>query len=170
MKLNLGCCDLPLPKEDGWLNVDNSTSPHIKADIEANVLRLDEHFNPETIDEIYAGHLVEHLYPQEAEAAIRQWYALLKPGGIIGITTPDFRYIAGAYLTGVPGFSVKELIHTYLFSYKQESHHRTIWDVESLTALLANAGFVAITECNREEDLRIPFGAPWQVIVQGKKP
>lgn len=164
MKLNLGCCDLPLK---GWVNIDSSTSPHIKSDLTANVLDLSEHFSEGTVEEIYAGHLVEHLYEYEAMAAVAHWNDLLKTGGKLAVCTPDFRALAEGYLSG--RFTRDQLVETYIFSYVQESVHRTLWDAESLKKLLAEAGFINIKECDRMSDPRAPFGVDWQVIVEGEK-
>lgn len=166
IKLNLACCDLPLK---GWINIDISTSPHIKADLVADVLDLSEHFEKDSVDEIYIGHGVEHLTPDEAKSAVAHWYSLLKPGGILGITTPDFRKIAEGYLSGDPDFSVDNLNWTYIFSYRQESVHRQVCDLTSLSKLLSDAGFTSIEEGDRLHDPRLPFGVPWQVLVQGVK-
>jgi predicted SAM-dependent methyltransferase len=167
IKINVGSCDLPLPKP--WINVDISTSPHIKADLILDGRCLDENFGDGTVDEIYAGHFLEHLYPQEAEDFVAMCYKILKPGGVLGLVTPDFKYIAEGYLKGDPEFRVEELIDTFLFSYKQESVHRTLWDFDSMKELFLRHGFKDITEIDRMNDPRVAFGVPWQMGVQGVK-
>jgi predicted SAM-dependent methyltransferase len=164
MKLNLGCCDLPLK---GWVNIDNSTSPHIKADLVANALDLSEHFQLESVDEIYAGHLIEHLMPDEVELAVIHWKSLLKPGGKLAIMTPDFHHLCEQYLTGA--ITIEEMTDLYVFSYSQESEHRSLWDQESLFKLFARHGFKDIKPIDRMKNEYSPYGVEWQCGVEGLK-
>lgn len=165
--LNLMCCDLPLPKP--WINIDLSTSEHIKADLILDCTNLSDHFGTGTVDRIYIGHGLEHLYPQQAHDAMEDWKNVLKAGGDLGIVTPDFRFIAQGYLDNDPRFTHFEMIDTYLFSYKQESVHRTIWDVSSLTSLFEEHDFKDIKEIDRISDNRLAYGVEWQMGVGGVK-
>lgn len=167
LKLNVGSCDLPLPKP--WINIDISTSPHIRADLILDCRKLDDQFQDNSVDEIYAGHFLEHLTPDEAAEWVSMCYRLLKPGGVLGVVTPDFRFVVQQYLEGKPGFDMAELIDTYIFSYKQESLHRTIWDVDSMQDLFLKHGFTEVTEINRIDDPRLAYPADWQCGVQGVK-
>ena len=157
LRLNLGCADCYMP---GWINIDQSESPHIKSDVTADVLKLDEIYpvrgKHKAVDEIYAGHLVEHLTPTEAVDALRGWYSILKPGGKIAICTPDFRAISQMYIEGK--ITIDELNDVYIFSYCQESHHRTVWDAESLKKLLIKTGFMNVQEMDRINDERLYAG------------
>lgn len=164
IRLNLGSCDLPL---DGWINVDKSTSAHIKADLHADALDLGNYFEPGTVDEIYAGHLVEHLTPEEAEQAIAYWKSLLKPGGKFGFVTPDFRHLAKEYLAG--GIPLEDMIDIYVFSYCQESHHASLWDQEAQFKILEKHGFSNINPIDRFNDYRIVYGVEWQCGAEGIK-
>lgn len=169
MRLNIGSCDLPLPQSDGWVNIDNSTSPHIKADLVLDGRKIADHFDENSVEEIYAGHFLEHLYPAEAEQFVADCYHILKPGGLLGIVTPDFKYIVQRYLDGDERFTIPTLIETYLFSYQQESVHRTIWDFSAMEKLLVAHSFYGITEIDRNTDYRLAYPAVWQVGVQGVK-
>lgn len=162
IRLNLGCNDLRL---EGFINIDISTSPHIKADLVADALNLSEHFNPESVDEIYCGHLVEHLTPEEADEAIKHWKSLLKFGGKLSIMTPDFRYLAQEYLSG--GISIEDMIDIYVFSYVQESLHKSLWDQESLFKILINNGFKEVKPINRMNNEYSPYGVEWQCGASG---
>lgn len=164
IRLNLGCCDLPLK---GWVNIDNSTSPHIKADLVANALDLSEHFEPESVDQIYAGHLVEHLMPHEAELAIEHWKSLLKPGGKLAIMTPDFHHLCEQYLAGA--ITIEEMTDLYVYSYVQESEHRSLWDQEALFKLFARHGFNSIQPIDRMKNEYSPYGVEWQCGCSGVK-
>lgn len=164
IRLNLGSCDLPL---EGWTNVDLSTSSHIKADIIADATDLSKHFKPGTVDEIFASHLLEHFYPEEADKAMKHWYELLKPGGKLGLVVPDFKHIAEGYING--DMDLKTVNDLYIYSYVQESHHRYCYDQASLFELFSKHGFTNLKPINRMEDPRITYGVAWQVGVDAIK-
>lgn len=165
IRLNLGCCDLPLA---GWVNIDASTSEHIKADLTADCLDLSAHFAPGSVDEVYAGHMVEHLTPEQADRAMEHWKGLLKPGGKLGIVTPDFRVLSEHYLNG--DISIERMEDEFVFSYVQESHHASIWDQERQFVLFEKHGFVNIKPIDRMNDERLAYKDSLQVGTEGVKP
>lgn len=83
MRINLGCNEWNL---EGFVNIDHVHQfPRIQPELVANALRLP--FADETIDEIYAGHILEHFALDETPLC--EWHRVLKPGGRITITVPD---------------------------------------------------------------------------------
>ena len=55
-------------------------------------------FDSETADVIYAGQFIEHLNPlTEAPAFVRECRRVLKPGGVLRMTTPDVDLILEYY-------------------------------------------------------------------------
>lgn len=162
IRLNLGCADL---KKEGWINIDND--PNSKADLIADVLELDKHFKPNSVNEIYCGHLIEHLTPKEVEKAISQWRELLKPGGKICLVTPDFRKIVEEYLKGE--ISLTYLVNYWLYSYVQTSLHKSMWDEVSLLKLLERHGFSDLKMIDRHNDPRLAYSDDNQCGVEGIK-
>lgn len=163
IRLNLGCCDLPI---EGYINIDSSTSPHIKADLIADALDLSAHFKENGVDEIWAAHLLEHLYPEEADKAIKHWKSLLKGGGTLAIVVPDFDVLCQQYLEGA--ISLEEMNNLYIYSYQQESHHRFMYNQESLINLLARHGFRDLKIIDQHKDPRLAYGVDWQCGAEGK--
>lgn len=54
-----------------------------------------------SVDAIYVGQAIEHFNPvREVPALLAECYALLKPGGVIRITTPDLDTLLDAYRFG----------------------------------------------------------------------
>jgi len=165
IKLNVGCCDLPLPKP--WINVDNMANAIAKPDLVLDGRKLDGHFGPGSVDEIYAGHFVEHLTPQEADEWVAMCYRVLKPGGKLGFVTPDYLYLSQEYVEGrIP---LERMVNLYLFSYEQASHHASAWDLQAQAELLERHGFTDIEEIDRMEDPRLAYPAPWQCGAEGRK-
>lgn len=164
VRLNLGCADLPI---EGFINIDKSTSPHIKSDLTADILELDKHFEPESVDEICFFHGIEHMYPQDIPKTVEMWKSLLKKGGILALVTPDFKVLAESYLQG--DISIDKLNDEFLYSYCQEDWHKSMHDQESLFTVLANAGFTNIKPINRLTDPRLCYHDSIQVGAEGTK-
>ena len=96
MKLNLGC---QVHAFEGWTNQDIvGDDPNIKADLVCDAAKLP--LEDKTVDFIYAGHLVEHYYPDTLSAAIAEWYRVLKYGGTLVILTPDCGAVFRDYAQG----------------------------------------------------------------------
>lgn len=52
----------------------------------------------ETFDAVFALHVIEHLTQYEGEMFVREIFRVLKPGGIVRISTPDLEDICRSYL------------------------------------------------------------------------
>ena len=52
-------------------------------------------FEPESFDFVYMSHVVEHLYPQDRDALIRNVYESLRPEGFVFIRVPHKSSIQG---------------------------------------------------------------------------
>jgi len=88
MKLNLGCEKFKLA---GFVNIDKDEN--MKPDIVADALYLP--YEDNSIDEIYAGHLLEHF--SHTENVLKEWRRVLKEGGRITITVPDIEKALNMY-------------------------------------------------------------------------
>lgn len=82
MKLNLGCDDDGI---EGYLGVDKLLMPNSAAGIQADVMALP--FADDSIDEIWASHLLEHL--EWDQKPFEEWFRVLKPGGEVTVAFPD---------------------------------------------------------------------------------
>jgi SAM-dependent methyltransferase len=59
------------------------------------------HHNDNTVDLIYLGQMIEHLNPiYETSNFLKDCYRMMKPGGVIRITTPDLNVLIQAYISG----------------------------------------------------------------------
>ena len=107
---------------------------------------------------VYCSHTLEHLALDEFRTALRQTYALLRPGGIFRCVLPDLEYIIRAYLndpspnaahlfmldsmlgTAIQDRGIKKLLKSWL----GRSCHLWMWDYKALEHELAELGFTAI--------------------------
>lgn len=82
IKLNLGCNEWNIK---GFINIDIDKNDKIKPDLQADCSDLP--FEDNSVDEIYAGHMLEHF--DMTENVLEEWHRVLKPGGRITICIPD---------------------------------------------------------------------------------
>lgn len=55
-------------------------------------------FSDACFDHINSYHIFEHLSPEEADAHAKELFRILKPGGILRVSTPDLERISREYL------------------------------------------------------------------------
>lgn len=82
MKINIGCHIWHL---EGFINIDIDEKLIPKPDLIADGRKLP--FEDNSIDEIYAGHMLEHYRLEDRP--LEEWKRVLKPNGRITITVPD---------------------------------------------------------------------------------
>lgn len=141
MRLNLGCGD---QRMDGYVGVDITEGP--ATDVVSDIRSLP--YPDGTADEIYSAQVIEHFFPSDTQDLFREWLRVLRPGGTMHVTTPDFEHVAHQYIAGGMGIG---LVRAYvcgtvddLNTYDPdvpESYHRTVWDADSLRYELSAVGF-----------------------------
>lgn len=174
-RLNIGCGHFPLLY---WTNLD--ADPRVPADLHCTVPPLP--YPDASLDEIYAGHALEHLTPADARALLVECHRCLVPGGRIGVVVPDTREIFARYLRGddtafeVPAgqwrhvTDLDALCDVFIFSTCQDSPHEWMYDETTLRRRITEAGFTVTGEIDRFEDARIPVGAWYQFGLEAVKP
>ena len=161
LRLNLGCGQFQLK---GFVNIDKSN--FIKCDLKADIMDLP--YDPGTVDEIYAGHLLEHFPFIDGMKALYYWYSLLKKGGKIGVCVPNYLHIVRSYVNNPTVESLKELNDTYIYSEGQESPHRYAYDENLLKQVLIDAGFIYLKRMPVDHPY-FKYAVEWQVGYQGIK-
>ncbi len=132
MRVNLGCGQAYM---EGWTNVD--ASPDVKADIHLDAAEFVRQYGDQ-VDEVYMGHVFEHLMPGYASSLLRLLNERLRPGTVISVVTPDMRAIFEAYLAGE--IDNDKLNASFIYSYVQPSHHVWCYDEATLLELFRRAG------------------------------
>jgi len=79
--INLGCGNNPM---EGCINIDVFPYPTVDKVMDLSKYQWD--FANESIDGIYASHVIEHLKDQEM--FIKECYRILKPGGFLRLNLP----------------------------------------------------------------------------------
>lgn len=133
MKLNLGCFNKKLP---GFINVD--IRQDVNPDIIDNAFTL-EKFANNSVDLIYASHILEHLNYQECITALNRWREVLKNGGILRIAVPNMEAVFAHYFYHK---NLKLLLHTIYGSQKHDfDFHKNGFDFELLKETLESQGY-----------------------------
>ena len=133
MKLHIGCGQKFLP---GYKHLDVLESEHI--DYVCNASNL-EMIDDESVSEIYACHILEHVRRDEALPVLREWCRVIKPGGEIRIAVPDFDAVVAEYALNKDASKIQGLLYggqTYEFNF-----HYVAYDFDMLKELLEVAGF-----------------------------
>lgn len=86
-KLHLGAGGKAI---NGYVNTDRELS-RSPSGVVVDVMKLD--LPPLTFAEIYASHLLEHLWFEDTERVLCHWRDALLPGGTLRISVPDIRLI-----------------------------------------------------------------------------
>jgi predicted SAM-dependent methyltransferase len=160
--LNLGCGRFPMP---GFINIDQYEE--VKPDVVADVTKLP--YGPGTVDEIYCGHLLEHLDWKEGEAALNHWLNVLKSGGAISICVPDFDVLAKKHIENPTAAAMRQMNDLYVYSYQQKSPHKYMYNGALLKSAMENAGFIEVERMPRNHPYFVD-PVEWQVGYTGTKP
>jgi SAM-dependent methyltransferase len=116
---------------------------------------------------VYASHLIEHLYREEAQRFLRDVRRALLPGGVCRIVVPDVAAIVGWYLAhqrepaGQRKQSSSDLLMGLMLlrperprgaglvglvrQWTDLHEHKWMYDQQGLLALVADAGFVDVS-------------------------
>ena len=139
MKLNLGCGgDI----REGYENIDlYHKDPRVKnVDIE----RLNEIYSANSIDEIVASDVIEHISHRHVKKVLQMWISILKPGGKIYIKTPDVVKQLECFTNGT--WNVE--LFSYMVFGGQETpgnFHKCTFTIDYLSKLLESYGIIIKT-------------------------
>lgn len=135
--LHLGCGSVNHPK---FINIDGLPASHIHY-----IRSIDDlsPFKDNTVDLIYASHCLEHFPHAKVPKILTEWFRVLKSGGILRLSVPDFDLILDIYQNN------ENDINTIIFplmgaqNYKF-NFHMVVFNQISLEHLLKNIGFKQI--------------------------
>ena len=136
IKLNLGCYD---KKIHGFVNID--IREDVEPDTVDDVFKLDK-FESNSVDLIYACHVLEHADYKESEVAMKRWFEILKPGGILRLAVPDME----AHFAHYYYHKDLRLLHSTFWGSQKHSYdyHKNGWDFKKLEEDLKNVGFSSV--------------------------
>tara|TARA_R110001583_G_scaffold12547_2_gene55595 strand:- start:9543 stop:10079 length:537 start_codon:yes stop_codon:yes gene_type:complete len=135
MKLHLGCGCRNFGAD--WIHIDGGDYDHLDY---KDITNLE--FSNNSVDLVYASHVLEYFDRDEAPSLLQEWYRVLKPQGILRIAVPDFHALSFLYQQNK--VKLKDILGPLYGKMKMGDHHiyhKTVYDRDTLGKALLDAGF-----------------------------
>ena len=135
IKLHLGCG----PRNFGpdWIHIDGGDYSHLDY---KNIVSLP--YEDNSVDLIYASHVLEYFSREEASNVLKSWYDSLGTHAALYLAVPDFQAMAKLYCEqhlGLENF-LGPLYGEMPYNHSR-IYHKTVYDFSSLVELLEEAGY-----------------------------
>lgn len=164
--LNVGNADCPFWERGtpGGVNSDIISTGYEDIRLDATALP----FRDRSIRAVYAHHILEHIYREQALATVVEWARVLIPGGILSVVIPDWRHL----------FSMVELgdyvmRDKFLFGHDDSrgpyQPHRSAWSADEVAQTLRAAGLRDVTQHDPTTYQPLVARPRWQGCVRGVK-
>lgn len=117
---------------EGWEHIDAGFYPHTK-----DYPMFDLLYESESIDLIFASHIIAYFSRDEFLTLLREWHRVLKKGGILRIATPDFDTMSQLYVDGK--IDLKDILGPLYGRMKMGNeiiYHKTCWNFPDLYDIL----------------------------------
>jgi predicted O-linked N-acetylglucosamine transferase (SPINDLY family)/predicted SAM-dependent methyltransferase len=131
-------------KKPGWKILNVQPGPDV--DFIGDCVDLSQ-FADGTVDEIYASHVLEHLsHSDRLPRALKEFHRVLKPGGRVRISVPDFEAVCRLFLDPTQTREDREFIMQIAFGGQMDPYdfHHVGLTFEFLDRYLRRAGFGAV--------------------------
>ena len=151
----------------GFLSVD--FNPDVDPDVLAEATDLSM-FEDDSVDEVYASHVLEHLSWNDGLKALKEWKRVLKPGAVLTVAAPDVIQVYLMYKHGATWGDYNQQVNAIYVQatafganlladeipemkdqYGGPGHrHNSIYILDMLLNRVIEAGFVychEVTEC-----------------------
>lgn len=136
MKLHLGCGKRYIPE---YVHIDAVNFEHV--DHVASIDNL-SFIGDNTVDVIYNCHVLEHFKRRDVIRVLKEWHRVIKPGGVLRISVPDFAALSQLYQrTSDLNVVIGALFGRQDYLYNV---HYNVFDFNSLRSNLEDAGFSTI--------------------------
>jgi predicted SAM-dependent methyltransferase len=151
--LNIGCGPEVEPE---FINLDYFWHP--KVDICWDITRKAYPLEDNSLEGIFTEHCLEHISYEAGLKNMKEFYRMLKPGGVVRIIVPDAEIYLDSYQKKKAGFPVTlpygESEPTAIYSINRifrEYGHQFIYDFETMKLLLQEAGFQNVKKMRYQE-------------------
>lgn len=142
--IHLGCGDISSPE---FINVDIYPASHIHYACNVKDLSI---FHDEYCNLVYASHVLEHVPYNDLRKVLWEWKRILKPGGILRLSVPDFDKIIDIYKSS--SRNINSVLGPLLGGQETKyNFHHSIFNSKYLSDKLREVGFEKILHWNPEE-------------------
>ncbi len=121
-----------------WVHIDSGDYDHLDYTSITNLPQFEDN----TVDLIYASHVIEYFDKKEVGPLLSEWYRVLKPEGKLRIAVPNFAVIAHLYTSGA--FPLDNFIgplYGRMSMGPDTIYHKCTYDFRSLEQLLISCQF-----------------------------
>lgn len=138
--LHIGCGEIDSPE---FINLDARRMRHVHI-VSRNIFRL-RMIPDSALDLVYMSHVLEHVPRGKILQTLKEMGRVLKPGGTLRISVPDFDHIVRLYassdrdVAAIAPALMGEQNHAFNFHYG-------VFNRNYLSGLLAKAGFRGVRE------------------------
>jgi predicted SAM-dependent methyltransferase len=122
-----------------FINVDAQTLPEIHYISDITDLRM---FRDNSVDMLYACHVVEHIPRSKLLYTLQEWRRVLKPNGLFRFAVPDFDQLLRVY--NATDREIKSIENQLMGQDAPYHNHCSIWNKEYAERILRDAGFHSI--------------------------
>ena len=139
IKINLGCGWRDFGKD--WIHIDGGNYPHLDS---KDIFNLP--YGDNSIDLIYASHVIEYFDREEILDVLNKWKSKLKLGGTLRLAVPNFKEIARLYLT--EGYDLSKFLGPLYGKMEMGDkiiYHKTTYDFTELKSILNKCGFSKVS-------------------------
>ena len=160
MKLHIGGEE----KKEGWKILNIQQKPDV--DFIGDITDLGQ-FEDNSIEEIYASHVVEHVAQKKVETTLKGIHRVLKDSGKFYVSVPDMDILCKIYLD--PKAPPKVKFHTMRMMFGGQvddfDFHYFGWNFQFMNEFLLKAGFKKIERVKtfslfKDTSDYAPYGPP----------
>jgi predicted SAM-dependent methyltransferase len=155
--VNFGCGPVD---DDRFISVDARPMKHVDLVTSNPMLHL---LRRESVDLLYASHVFEHISYHDQHAVLFRWHALLKPGGVLRVSVPDFDKLIALYAEN--GGSIRSIQAAAMGGQDYPGNcHYALFNREHLSAQLRHVGFGRIDDWDPQSEPGWPLDSSRDVI------
>ena len=159
IKINMGCGWRDFGED--WVHIDGGDYPHLDS---KNIFNLP--YEDNTVDLIYASHVIEYFNREEVKNVLNEWIRVLKPNGKLRLAVPNFEEMVKLYLNkDVKLDNILGPLYGEMPMGEETIYHRTTYDYISLENLLTNLGMKNVQTWNWRETSHSEFDDHSQAYI-----
>ena len=142
--VHIGCGKIKSPE---FINVDAQPFPHVHI-VTSDISSMPE-FEDSTVDMVYMCHILEHLKTPEIKKVLPELKRILKKGGVLRISVPDFDKLIEVYNAADKNidFICRQLMGG---QDNQYNIHYSVFNYKHLSEILSEGGFSEIRSWDPE--------------------
>jgi len=134
--VNVGC---GLQSGPEYINVDIVPNPNIHY---VHDIRILDMFASESVDLLYASHVMEHIPRHELDGVITEWKRVLKKDGVLRISVPDFDNLLKIYTAS--GNDINSILAQLLGQEPPYNNHYSVWNWNFIQKFFVDRGFSSV--------------------------